>query len=267
MQTGYKELKRKSENDSKFEGRSISLGMKLQVIFGNVMMVMGIFFTFIGLFAFFVFGSFVDFSSYKFDENSPVTKGKILNVNPTSSYVNDIQVFMYTYEYYLPSGEKFTGESYTTGELFYQEQEIIVQYLENETNNSKLKDGRKGAFEAWILLAISPFILIGGITFGFRLMFGFKAIKLIRFGEISFGRLIDKQPTNTKINNQTVYKLIFEFVALDGNTYQAIAKTHQSYFLEDEPEEKLVYDVNNPEKAVLIDSLPKSVKKFFQDIN
>jgi hypothetical protein len=266
MQTGYKELKRKSDFNTRFEGRPISLSMKLQIIFGNVLMIIGIIFGGMGLIVFIVFGSLVDFSSYKFDGNSPVTKGKILNVNPTNSFVNDIQVFEYQYEYYLTSGETFTGESFTTGDLFFKDQEVVVQYLESDPKMSKLEGGRLGAFDTWILFVIMPFMLIGGSMFGLRLAFGLKAIKLLRFGEVGFGKLIDKQLTNTKINNSPVYKLIFEFTALDGLTYQAIAKTHIPYTLEDETEEKLVYDANNPQKAVLIDSLPKIVKKFFQDV-
>ena len=64
------------------------------------------------------------------------------------------------------------------------------------------------------------------------------------------------EPTNTRINNQTVYKLTFEFTTDDGRRYEATARSHRPFVLEDEPQEQLLYDPYNPKKAVLLDSLP-----------
>lgn len=264
MQTGYKELKRKASDYSRFDARPISLGLKLQVMFGHTLMMIGIVFTFLGLLVFIVFGSNIDFNESKFDESTPTTSGKVTNVIPTNSYVNDVQVFKYEYEYYLNS-KTLKGECHSTGNYFDVNQNVTVQYLTDEIEISKIEGTRKGAFEIWIMFVILPFIFIGGSMLGVRILFGIRAIKLLEYGEITYGTLIDKQPTNTKINNQTVYKLSFQFTASNGNNYTAIAKTHTPYSLEDEQQEKLVYDANNPEKAVLIDSLPKTVKKFFMN--
>jgi len=267
MQTGYTELKRKSTYISSYEPRNISLAMKLQIMLSNPIMMIAISFTFTGLMVLFVFGMQVDFSDYKFSDNPSVTRGNIKNVIPTNSYINDVQVIKYQYNYTTPDGKKFESESYSTGNQFTINQDVVVEYIQDEPEISRIEGTRKGAFEFWILLIISPFILIGGILLGFRINYGLKAIKLIRYGEVAYGKLIDKQPTNTKINNSTVYKLSFQFTATNGTTYTTIAKTHLPYNLEDEPEEMLVYDANNPDKAVLIDSLPKVVKKFFNGVS
>ena len=64
--------------------------------------------------------------------------------------------------------------------------------------------------------------------------------------------------TNTRINNIPVYKFTFEFIADDGGTYEAIAKTHLTRNLEDENKEPLLYDQYNPSYAIMLDSLPGS---------
>jgi len=72
------------------------------------------------------------------------------------------------------------------------------------------------------------------------------------------GKIKNKAATNARINNQTVYKMIFEFQAEDTKFYEAIAKTHLPQLLEDDEKEKLLYNPLNPKHAVLIDSLPGS---------
>jgi hypothetical protein len=89
---------------------------------------------------------------------------------------------------------------------------------------------------------------------GFRS--GLKGNRLLANGKIGSGRLISSEPTNTRINRRTVYKLTFEFTAEDGRTYQAVAKTHEPHHLQDEAEERLLYDAYNPAYAVLLDNLP-----------
>lgn len=263
MQTGYKELKRKSSYDNKYEGRNIPFGMKFKVIFGHFMMIFGISFGGIGLLFLIIFGSMTDFDSIKFNKNSPTVIGEIINIEPTNSYVNNIQVIKYYYKFNVNSKE-YSGESYSTGGMFV-DKVVTIEYVENKPEISRIQGTRNGAFEIWVLLIILPFVIIGFTFIIIRIKNGLKAVKLLEYGEIAFGKLIEKTPTGTQINNQTVYKLTFEFQANDGMVYRAIGKTHKTYNLEDEEFEKLVYDVNNPQKAVMIDELPRNVKMFFQD--
>ena len=87
---------------------------------------------------------------------------------------------------------------------------------------------------------------------------GLRASRLLRFGEQTTGRLKSKTATNTKVNNQRVYKLVFDFKGCDGATYEATAKTHRPEKLEDERDEPLLYDPMYPSRAVMLDALPGS---------
>jgi hypothetical protein len=101
---------------------------------------------------------------------------------------------------------------------------------------------------------IFPLVGLGFMVAGLRN--GFKANRLLAHGKVGLGVLISKEATNTRINEQPVYKLTFEFTDEYGSHYEAVSKTHQPYVLEDEPEERLLYDPHNPAYAVMLDSLP-----------
>ena len=58
--------------------------------------------------------------------------------------------------------------------------------------------------------------------------------------------------------------MFFEFTA-DAKVYKISANTHEPEKLEDEEKEMLVYDPENPEKATLVDNLPKVVRKYLEE--
>ena len=90
-----------------------------------------------------------------------------------------------------------------------------------------------------------------------------NAIYILKIGEIAYGKFLYKESTNTTVNKQRVFKLFFEFTAKDNKLYKTVAKTHHYHRLEDDDEEKLVYDPDDPENAVLLDALPRAVRKYF----
>ncbi len=93
-------------------------------------------------------------------------------------------------------------------------------------------------------------LLAGGVSLGIR------GMRLLRMGNVAQGTLIGKEPTGTRINNQMVYKLTFDFADSNGMRHQTSAKTHLPYTLEDEASERVLYDPGNPSYAVLFDNLP-----------
>jgi hypothetical protein len=101
-----------------------------------------------------------------------------------------------------------------------------------------------------------PLLGLGFIAFGLRR--GFKANRLLAWGKVGLGVLKSKESTGSRVNGQPVYKLIFEFVADNGATYAVTSRTHLSATLEDEVEERLLYDPADPANAVMLDNLPGS---------
>jgi hypothetical protein len=243
--------------------RKIPVGVQLKIWFGNVLTIIGLAFFIMGLPFSFAFISFSDFFGPSFNHDDPTTVAMITESIPTNSYINDVQVFEYKYEYKTSDGKTFSGTGYTTGNMFEIGNEIKVQYQQDNYAVSKTNDLRSSEFGGGFTLIVLIFPLTGMIMLFFSTRKAIKEVYILKIGELAEGRLLSKIPTNTKINNQTVFELQFEFKASDGQIYQAKCRTHQYYRLEDEQLEKLVYDPDMPSNAVMLDALPKGIKEFF----
>jgi hypothetical protein len=111
-----------------------------------------------------------------------------------------------------------------------------------------------GAGAAFVVI----FPLVGLVFVLIGLRGGRRAAHLLANGKLTTGTLKSKVATNTRVNNQTVYKLTFEFQAEEGGTYETVVRTHVVHRLVDEPQERLLYDPFFPARAVLLDNLPGS---------
>jgi len=244
--------------------RVIPSGIKFKIIFGNFFTTFGLLFLIFSSIFIIVFSSFIKFDSLS--KNSPVIDGVVTNVEITNTTVNDMRVYAFHYEYRLPDGSVHSGKSFSEDIYYEVGAPVKVRYSEAEPGVSRIEGMRAGEFSPWILLIMIPFVLVGAGFFLFGLRKAKKDIYLLQVGEVAYGTLVGKEATSMKINKQTVYKLYFRFTAADGNTYDTVCKSHITHLLEDEEKEKLVYDPNSPEQALLLDSLPKKLKSFFESV-
>lgn len=244
--------------------RVVPPGIKLRIMFGGFHTFFGLIFLLFSSIFIIIFASFVKFDGLS--KNSPVTGGKITGIDITNTTVNDQRVYAFHYEYKLPDGSMYYGKSFSEDIYFDVGSAVKVQYSESDPKVSRIAGMRTGEFGPWILLVALPFLLVGSGFFIYGLRKAKKGIYLLQVGEVARGKLISKEPTSMKINKQTVYKLNFQFMANDGNTYTAVCKSHIPHLLEDEETEKLVYDPNAPEQALLLDSLPQKLKSFFEGV-
>jgi hypothetical protein len=114
--------------------------------------------------------------------------------------------------------------------------------------------------ESWSVLFTLIFPIVGGIMVAYSLKRNFKAVDLITNGKFARGKIIEKRPTNTKINEQTVYEFTIEFVADNGRTYQVKSRTHHLPLLTDEEEELVLYAPADPSLGVIFDAIPNAPK-------
>ena len=245
--------------------RDINLWMIIRIWFSDVLNVIGFFFFLFSLPFVLVFGASMFTFSPSFDKNDPSVKAKIQDAIATNSYINDVQVFEYVYEYETTDGGTYEGSGFVTGYEYEIGDEIEVKYKRNQPELSLATGMRDGAFGGWIALLVLIFPLVGGIMLFFGTKKAVNSIRILKYGEIAQGKFISKESTNVKINEQTVYKLKFEFTAKNGEKYETYSKTHKPHLLEDDEFEKLVYDRDEPENAVLVDTLPKPVRKFLEN--
>ena len=243
--------------------RKIPIGIQLKIWFGNVLTIIGLAFVLMGLPFSILFFPFSSIFAPSFDENDPVTSAIITESTPTNSSINKVTVYKYTYTYQINGKGNFNGYGYSTGNLYDVNTEISIYYKADKPELSKAKDLRTSEFGGELTFFVLVFPLIGLVMLFFSIRKAIKQIYILKIGELAEGKLLFKNPTNTKINNKTVYELTFEFKAKDGQIYQTIATTHQYHKLEDEQLEKLIYDPDMPINAVLLDALPNGLKNYF----
>ena len=135
---------------------------------------------------------------------------------------------IYAHRYHFTyQGQSYEGVSYHLGARLRRTSTVTIEFPAGRPERSRIQGMRTAPF-GWPALFVVVFPLIGaGFVLG-TLWSGWNRVYLLKHGELRPGKLVDKQPTNTSINDQTVYKLTFEFETSLGQAAQTIVRTHET---------------------------------------
>ena len=243
--------------------RTVPLLVRGNVMFGGFLSLFGWVFVGFGMFFVWTFVGNADFSAIHF-------RGQLSTVGGTVTHCEDSSfseggsddsestpIYANHYTFTDSEGRERSGVSYASGEQLKPGKSVTLEFPHGKPELARIKGMRRSPMSLWCMFVVI-FPLVGLVFIIISLRRGRKGVHLLTYGVQGEGVLIDMQPTHTQINNQRVYKLTFEFVADDGKTYKAVAKTHQTDELEDEETERLLYDPANPSCAVMMDALPGS---------
>jgi len=252
--------------------RSVPVMVRLRVQFGGLLDQFGWLFFGFGMIFVWAFVLEADLTSwYVFRGDLAEVTGEITRCDETNYSVNDQTVHAIHYKY-RAGGEEHTGVSYATGEARAVGSVVRVEHLPDDPATSRIAGMRRGVVgPACLFVLIFPAVGLAMLLPG--LIRGRRGVRLLRDGKLAVGRLIDRQATNTQINERTVHKYAFEFKADDGRLHQVSGKTHLDDILDgddpaDLPEgiaydagpddalEPLVYDPVDPKRAAVLDALP-----------
>jgi hypothetical protein len=236
--------------------RAVPATLTIRVVLGSVLSQIGWIFVLVGLpvvWAFDPGGALT--SAVRFNGELATAEGIVSGWRETSMSINEVRVFETLYDFDLPDGQRLSGASYQTGGYVDQSQRVTVEYPAGDPSISRIQGMRTSAGGLTVAFVLI-FPLVGFVLAVVGMQKGLKARRLMSTGRLALGTLKSKEPTNTRVNEQTVYRLTFDFPADGGGTYEVIGKTHRPYELEDEPQERLVYDPRNPSDAALLDELP-----------
>ncbi|MCC6466502.1 MAG: hypothetical protein IT463_14270 [Planctomycetes bacterium] len=241
--------------------RSIALPVVLDALFGGVPALIGWVFFGMGMLGVWAVVLSKDTSSWHFlGPDSARAVGTVTGVTETgwSEGGDDdtpgTPIYRINYQFEVNS-RTFTGASFETGLTHSVGQPVNIEYSPDEPEISLIHGLRTDPVGPFVLFVLF-FPVVGGIIAGVRFRRGLRTLAVLRAGKVACGRLLEKHPTNTSINNQTVYRLVCEFSDESGNTHRAEARTHETARLEDEHEEMLLYHPEHPEQARLLDELP-----------
>lgn len=206
-----------------------------------------------GLFFVWMFGAEADFSFLTFHGEGR-TRGRVVRVEGTGASENKQRVEAHHYEYSV-AGRTLTGTSYATGDRVDEGTEVMVEFDESTPERSRIAGMRRALFGPWAaIVAIFPAVGLGFLVFGTKV--GLKRNHLLREGILTTGRLIRREPTNMTVNKRRVWELTFEFTDRYGERREASARATDTWRLEDDPREPLLYDPNDPGKAFVLDEAP-----------
>lgn len=239
--------------------REVPIGLKIKLLIANIPFWFGMAFFVIGSVFLVVFSFNIDFKSVLFFPNQN-TQGVIVGKESTNCSVNKKKVQKYTYRFEV-GHRKLIGYSYTSKDIDPYNS-VEVEYESSNPQNSRIVGMRLAPFSFWMLLFILIFPTVGILFIVSTIRSGLEEIHLLTHGILAKGKVIESKKTNTSINKKTIHDITFEFEDQKGKIIKAHCSTAFPEILLDDVHENLVYDPQNPEKAILIDTLGRSAKRF-----
>lgn len=235
--------------------RFIPLPVRINALFGGFGNQFGWFFFGFGMVFFNAFCTPGIISEIQLIGPKESTVAKITDVRETNMEVNETEVVAHHYEFKI-KGEDYEGVSYITGRELTEGKHVNIVYKVSNPRFSYIDAPGFRASQApwWVGLFVLIFPAVG---LGFivpSVLKGRKDIQLLTHGKLTLAELVNKEATNTSVNDETVYKMTFAYT-VKKKTYHTMVRTHDTWKLEDEDEERLLYLPQNPEKAILLDNV------------
>lgn len=237
--------------------RDLSPLTQLTVLFGGTFVQMGSVFFGAGM-AFLI--GFLPQSQIKhlfsFDGEWTQGRGVITTIERTNVEVNNHDVYAYSFDY-QNNGTNYSDVSYDYMRSDIAEQQpVVIEYKSGNPARARIAGMDEEMMPAWIILLLLIFPGVGGTFLVIGLRRNIRALRLLINGVFTKGVLLDKQATNTRINNQMVYRYEFEFDVERHGKIIATCSTHHTRLVEDEGEEIILYDAENPDYNVVYDAIP-----------
>lgn len=234
--------------------RSVPLSLRVQLVLSGILPLIGWLVLGIGLVLSTVFLSMAEpLFGDPFAGPLGTLEGKVVEVQATNAKVNNDRVRAIHFEYSL--GDRLQrGISYTTDAPPDVGTAVPVEYVRGHPAKARIRGMRTAMFPS-IIAFVLVFPAIGGVLLLLGMVHGWRRAQLLQNGALARGRLVASRPTNTKINNQRVHELTFEFTDAAGAARRGNVRSHHLAALTDDAEEVLLYDPAG-QRIVLWDMLP-----------
>ncbi|TAG42364.1 MAG: hypothetical protein EAZ31_06255 [Cytophagia bacterium] len=185
-----------------FNTRKISFVLTIKILFGNVITQLGWGVVVFGQVFFISFAMQADFSDFYLGKNSPKTKGKIIEINNTNARINKRFIYEFHYEYEVKT-KKLKAFSYSTNKDIQVNDIVNIEYMNNKPEYSRIEGMQQKTFPIYAISLV--IITLVGITIVvINLLKQIKNIQLLKTGIITKGKFIKMEPTNVKVDNQSI---------------------------------------------------------------
>jgi len=241
----------------------IPLRIRLLHNFGRSSFNIGFLFALIGLAFVMYFSSVLNWKILLAAEEDFASAPAIITDSIETRYsVNDSFLFEYHYTYTLDGETSNSGSFLEYEAAYHQEQEIQINYLITNPEISRFSGKDRRNFDQIMLLAGLGGCIIGFVFLVPSIRKTRKERKILTTGHPAKGKLIHAEPTNMSVNEQTVFKLTFEYLTGSSIPQQFSIRSHMIRNISEEHFETLVYDPRQPSNAIIIDTLPGPVARY-----
>ncbi|GEM_PF-5107408 len=205
----------------------------------------------------------IDFNEMIYlNDDAAIGKGKITDVFESNISSYDESVYGYEYVFYSPEGQ-YDRVSFSTSYLFEKGAEVDIEYYKERPEINRIKGMTNNPEGYLVLFSLLP-LAVGIVWIMVNIIRGNRKLSIIRRGVLTDGNLVDKKDTLTEINGQKVYRYIFKYTDNSGKEYRVKTSTNNTEKLEDELKEKIIYNSENPRKALVVDNLPWTVPNYIK---
>lgn len=192
---------------------------------------------------------------YRFATELGTTEGTALHSENTNMQLNSSTVVLVEFGYRV-NGDDFVGQSFCQGRIPEDDETVLVEYALNNPETSRIEGMRSAPFPATTaFILIVPFAAIVLLAVGY--IRGRRRVELMQNGTSAWGLLTNREPTNTRINNQRVHKLTFTFLDEAGREQTATDRSHKSEFFDDQIARHVL---KGPGRCCIVELLPGSPK-------
>ena len=233
--------------------RSLSILTKIKVLFGGGLVQLGSLFFWIIVSGIAVYVGYFGWGIDVGKGDWVPAEGLYLGMESTNVTVNEEPVYSYYFSY-SANNQSYQGVSYDYYKALSEETTIPVEYRANAPQSAKISGMDESPIGNWLIwiLSVVALLPLGLLLLGFRN--NQKYLYLLQKGAIAQGTYLRSSPTNTSINEQTVYKYEFSF-DVRGMTYIATCQTHLYDRVEDEETETILYDPRDPNYNMVSDAV------------
>ncbi|HFA52068.1 MAG TPA: hypothetical protein ENJ95_23880 [Bacteroidetes bacterium] len=183
--------------------------------------------------------------------------GVVLQADSTRSLEGKERIWKYVHSVSV-NGKRYKGTSYSVGKKFDPGQIAYIRYDAADPANNYMAGLRRHEFSSkadWLLLL--P--LFGLLLILLPLRQNLRFVRLLKIGDFTRGKLVNKYPTGESVWEGGALMPEFEFsfeFEHKGIKYLANCRTHETYKVEDEETEIVLYDRYKPTFNLVYDAVP-----------
>lgn len=238
--------------------RNLPFIQQLTLIFGGIMQqAFGWGFFIMGSLITGIFGYLAEPIIQPSTEKWETVQGVVKDVQATYSRENKVTIYEIN-SIYMYKGLSYQNISYVKGNRISIGQNLSIRVNPDKPEQSRAEGLRTHPFSGFISFVSFPFLLIGLVMVVISVKKNLKARNMLLYGELTRGTLKEKRNTGSSItiNNvrYPIYHYIFEFEYM-GKKYEAHGRTHKGWLVEDEAQEKILFDPVNPTQNVIYDAM------------